>query len=53
VAHIDELPFLGNTQFALGILFSCVAGRPSYLMQTIPLFSSFLSLLAGFDRKIL
>jgi hypothetical protein len=52
VAHIDELPFLGNTQVALGILFSCVARRPSYLMQTIPLFSSFLSLLVGFDKRI-
>jgi hypothetical protein len=24
VVHIDDLPFLGNTQVALGILFSCV-----------------------------
>jgi hypothetical protein len=41
VVHIDNLPFLGNIQNVLGILFSCVIHGPSYLTKTIPLSSSF------------
>jgi hypothetical protein len=53
VAHIDDLPFFGNTQVALGILFSCVIHQPSYFIYTIPPFSSFPSLLVNFDRKVM
>jgi hypothetical protein len=28
VVHIDDLPFLGDTQIVLGILSSCVIHRP-------------------------
>jgi len=35
VVHINDLFLLGNTQVALGILFSCVVCRLSYLNQTI------------------
>jgi hypothetical protein len=31
MAHIDDLPLLGDIQVALGILSSCVTRRPSYL----------------------
>jgi len=51
MARIDDLPFLRNVLVALGILFSCIACRPSYFTQTIPPFSSFLSLLVGFDGR--
>jgi hypothetical protein len=30
VAHIDDLPSLGDAHVALGILSSCVARRPFY-----------------------
>jgi hypothetical protein len=53
VAHIDDLPLLGDTHVVLGILFSCVACRPSYLTRTILLSSPFLFLLASFDKKIM
>jgi len=52
--HIDDLLFLGNTQVALGILSSCVVRQPFYLTWIIlPFSSSFLSLLVGFDKKIM
>jgi len=51
--HINDLPLLGNAQVDLGILFSCVTRRPSYLTRTIPSFSSFMSFLANFDRRIM
>jgi hypothetical protein len=53
VAHIDDLPLLGDAQVALGILFSCVTRRPSYLTWTVPPFLSFLFLLAGFDKRVM
>jgi hypothetical protein len=51
MAHIDDLPLLGDTQVALGILSSCVICRPSYLTWTVPLL--FLIFLRIFDRKII
>jgi hypothetical protein len=33
VVHINDLPFLGDTQTALGILSSCVVRRPFNLTQ--------------------
>jgi hypothetical protein len=51
--HIDDFPYLGDAQFALGILFSCVIHRPSYRTWTVPTYSSFVSLLAGFNKKIM
>jgi hypothetical protein len=30
MVHINDLPFLGNAQVALGILSSCVTHQPSY-----------------------
>ncbi len=51
MAHIDVLPLLGDTQIALGIMFSCVAHRPSYFTRTIS--PSFLPLLVGFNRKLM
>jgi len=53
VAHIDALPLLGDAQVVLGILFSCVAYRPFYFIQIIPFPFSFMSFLAGFDKKIM
>ncbi len=53
VAHIDDLPLLGDAQVALSILFSCVAHRPSYRTWTILLLFSFLFLLVGFERKVM
>ncbi len=53
VVHINDLPLLGNTQIALGILSSCVVRRPSYLTWTVVFFSSFLLLLVRFDKKII
>jgi hypothetical protein len=50
VAHIDNLPFLGNSQVTLGILSSCVNRQP-YLIRTILPFS-FLSFLASFNKKV-
>jgi hypothetical protein len=38
VAHIDDLPFLGNSHVTLGILFSCVAHQHSYLTWIISFF---------------
>ncbi len=53
MAHMNNLPFLGDSQVVLGILFSCVAHQPFYLTWTIPPPSSFLSLLAGFDGRVM
>jgi len=53
MAHIDDLPFLGNILVALGILFSCIACRPSYFTWIVLHFSSFLSLLVGFDGRVM
>jgi hypothetical protein len=36
MVHIDDLPLLGDAQVALGILFSCVTSRPSYLTWIVP-----------------
>ncbi len=51
VAHINDLPVLGHTHVALGIMSSCVACRPFYFIWTIFPFSSFLFLLVNFNRK--
>jgi len=53
VMHIDDILLLGDTQVVMGILFSYVAHRPSNFTQIIFSFSSFLSLLASFDKKIM
>jgi hypothetical protein len=50
VAHINDLPLLGNAQVVLGILSSCVTRQPSYLTRTVSP-SSFMFLLASFDTK--
>jgi hypothetical protein len=52
MAHIDDLPLLGDAHVALGILSSCVTCQPSYFTWTI-LPYSFLSLLASFDKKVM
>jgi hypothetical protein len=52
VVHIDDLLLLRDAWVALRILSSCVAHQPFYFIQTIFL-CSFLSFLAGFDKKIL
>ncbi len=52
MAHIDDLPLFKNTQVALGILSSCVIHQPSYLTETILPFSSFPSLLVGFNIEL-
>jgi hypothetical protein len=52
VAHINDLFFLGDTQVALGIFFSCVVHQLFYLTWTIPP-SSFLSLLASFNMIVM
>jgi hypothetical protein len=52
MAHIDDLFFLGNLPVALSILASSVIRRPLYLIRTLPP-SSFMSLLVGFDRKVM
>jgi hypothetical protein len=51
VAHINDLPFLGETQVALGILSSCVTHQPSYFTYIV--LPSFLSILARFNKKIM
>jgi len=52
VAHIHDLPLLGDAHAVLGILSLCVAHRPSYVTQIVPL-SSFMFFLASFDKKIM
>jgi len=49
VAHIDDLPFLGNSQVTLGILSSCVNRQP-YFIRTIPFFS-FLFFFGEFQQE--
>ncbi len=51
--HIDDVPFLGDSHVVLGILSSCVACGLSYFTWTIPPFPSFLSLLVGFDKRVM
>ncbi len=51
--HIDDLLLLGNTQVALEILSLNVIHRPSYFIWTILLSFYFLSLLVGFNKKVL
>jgi hypothetical protein len=41
MAHIDDLPLLGDAQVVLGISSSCVVCRPSYFTRTILISSSF------------
>jgi hypothetical protein len=41
VAHINDFFLLGDTQVALGILFSCVVRQPSYFNQTIYIYFFF------------
>ncbi len=53
VAHIDDFPFLGDTQVVLGILSSWVTCQPFYFIWIIPPFSSFLFLLVGFDLRVI
>jgi len=53
VTHIDDLSFLQDAQVALGVLFSYVAHRLSYLTRTVSPFSSLLFLLVGFDKRII
>jgi hypothetical protein len=53
VVHIDDILLLGDTQVVMGILFSCVAHRPSNFTQIVPSSSSFLSFLANFDKGIM
>ncbi len=48
VTHINDFPLLQDAQVALGILFSYVAHRLSYLTQTVSLFSSLLFSFGGF-----
>jgi len=53
MAHIYDIPFLGNTQVVLGILSSCVTYQPSYFTWTIFPSSSFLFFLMNFDKIIM
>jgi hypothetical protein len=53
MAHINVFPFLGNAQVALDILSSCATHQSSYLIQIVLTFSSFLLLLASFDKRVL
>ncbi len=50
MVHINDLPLLGDTQVALGILSSC---WPSYFIWTLFPSYFFLSLLTCFDRRIM
>ncbi len=52
VVHINDLPFLGNTQVVLGILSSRVVHQPSYFIRTIYIFF-FLYFLVGFDKRVM
>jgi hypothetical protein len=53
ITHIDDLPLMGDTQVDLGIFSSCVTRRPSYLTHIVFSFSSFLSILAGFNKRVM
>ncbi len=52
MAHIEDLPLMGDARVALGILSSCVITQPFYFTWTI-IFSSFLPFLASFDERIM
>jgi hypothetical protein len=51
--YINDLPFSGDTQVVLAILSSCVVHQPSYVTWTIFSSSSFLYLLASFDKNVM
>jgi hypothetical protein len=51
--HINDILLLGDAQVVLGIFSSCITCQPFYFTQTIFPSSSFLSLLANFDKKIM
>jgi hypothetical protein len=53
VAHIDDLPFLGDAHVALDILSSYATHRPSYLTWIVPLSFSFLCFLTSFDKRVM
>jgi len=53
VVHIDDLLLLGDTHIALGILTSCVTHKPLYLTWIVPPSSSFLFLLASFNKRVM
>jgi hypothetical protein len=53
MAHIDDLPLMGDTHVTVGILSSCVACRPFNLTWTILSYFSFMSLLTNFDKRIM
>jgi len=50
---INDFFCFGDTQVALGILSSCVACQPSYFTRIIFPSLSFLSILVGFDKRIM
>jgi hypothetical protein len=50
---MDDFPFLGDAHVGLGILSSCIVHQPFYFTWTIPLASSFLYFLVGFDKRIM
>jgi len=51
MAHIDDLPLLGDAQVVLGISSSCVVCRPSYFTRTILISSSFLFFFNEFRKE--
>jgi hypothetical protein len=53
VAYINNLLLLGDTQVVLGILSSCVIHQPSYFTWIIFFSFSFMSLLVGFDGRVM
>ncbi len=53
MAQIDDLFLLGDIHVVLDIMSSCVVCRPFYFTWTILHFSSFLSILASFNRRIM
>jgi hypothetical protein len=53
ITQIDDLLLMGDTQVDLGIFSSCVTRRRSYLTHIVFSFFSFLSLLAGFNKKVM
>jgi hypothetical protein len=52
MAHINDIPLLGDIEVVLGILSSCVACRPFYFKWITPL-SSFVYFLVSFDMKVM
>jgi len=53
MVHIDDLILLEDVQIALGIFSSYVTRWPSYLKWIILPSSSFLFLLASFDKRVM